>query len=241
MKKILSLSAAFLFTCIALHAQQVNDPNAELRDVKGFTTIKVSNAFDVYLTQSNDDAVAVSASEEKYRDKIKTEVNNGVLTISYEERSWNSEKKKLKAYVSFKSIKKLVVSGACDVFILGPVKQDEIEVDLSGASDLKTSKEGNGQLDIKQMNVQLSGASDMTVSGNVAQLKVDASGASDFKGFDLATDYCDATASGASSVKITVNKELTAHASGASDVHYKGDGMIKEIKTSGASNISKRS
>ncbi|MBS1656070.1 MAG: DUF2807 domain-containing protein, partial [Bacteroidetes bacterium] len=158
MKKILSLSAAFLFTCTALYAQQVNDPNAELRDVKGFTTIKVSNAFDVYLTQSNDDAVAVSASEEKYRDKIKTEVNNGVLTISYEERSWNSEKKRLKAYVSFKSIKKLVVSGACDVFVLGPVKQDEIEVDLSGASDLKTSKEGNGQLDIKQMNVQLSGA-----------------------------------------------------------------------------------
>jgi hypothetical protein len=241
MKKLLLSLTIVLFAAGVSRAQQVNDPNAELRNVKGFTSIKISNAFDVYLTQSNDDAVAVSASEDRFRDKIKTEVNNGVLTISYEERSWNSEKKKLKAYISFKNLKKLVVSGACDVFILGSVSQDQLTVDLSGASDLKTSKEGKGQLDIKQMDIQLSGASDMTVSGNVAQLKIDASGASDFKGFDLATDYCDATASGASSVKITVNKELTAHASGASDVHYKGDGMIKEIKTSGASNISKRS
>jgi len=38
-----------------------------------------------------------------------------------------------------------------------------------------------------------------------------------------------------------VNKELSARASGASDIHYKGDGLIREIKTSGASNISKRS
>ena len=61
------------------------------------------------------------------------------------------------------------------------------------------------------------------------------------KGFDLAVDYCDAHASGASTINITVNKELSAHASGASDVHYKGNGLIREIKTSGASNVSKRS
>jgi hypothetical protein len=68
---------------------------------------------------------------------------------------------------------------------------------------------------------------------------VEASGASDFKGFDLETDICNAQASGASDIKITVNKVLSAQASGASDVRYKGDCTIKEIKSSGSSSVSK--
>jgi hypothetical protein len=81
----------------------------------------------------------------------------------------------------------------------------------------------------------------MNVSGTAMQLTIDASGASDFRGFELSTDYCDAKASGASDINITVNKELSAHASGASDVQYKGGGVIKEIKSSGASSVSKKS
>ncbi len=73
------------------------------------------------------------------------------------------------------------------------------------------------------------------------QLKIDASGASDFKGYDLVTDYCDAEATGASSIQITVNKELSVRAGGASDVHYKGEAVIRYLKTSGASSVSKRS
>ncbi len=71
------------------------------------------------------------------------------------------------------------------------------------------------------------------------KLNVEASGASDFKGFDLVTDYCDVRASGASGIRITVNKELSAHASGASDIKYKGDGLIRDLKTGGASSVSR--
>jgi hypothetical protein len=67
------------------------------------------------------------------------------------------------------------------------------------------------------------------------------SGSSDLKAFDLSADYCDISASGASDVNITVNKELKVSASGASDVYYKGNGVIKEISSSGASDVKKRS
>jgi hypothetical protein len=79
----------------------------------------------------------------------------------------------------------------------------------------------------------------MMVSGTAVQLKVEASGASDFKGYDLVTDVCHASASGASDIKITVNKEISAHASGASDVRYKGNGVIRDLKSSGSSSVSK--
>ncbi len=230
-----------------LSAQQVNDPNAVKVDVTSFHGIDVSSAFDVYLTQSNsnEEAVAVSASEEKFRERIKVEVKEGILHIRYENGlRWNNGKMKLKAYISFKNIDQLIVSGACDVFVLGDLKADELKIGLSGASDLKMSKAGDmkeeGKIDVKgKLTVNLSGASDMKISGNVSELKVEASGASDFKGFDLTSDSCDASASGASNIQVTVNKELSAHATGASDIHYKGEGMIRDMKTSGASSVSK--
>lgn len=220
---------------VLVNAQQVNDPNAEVREVKNFHGISVSSAFDVYLNQGGSEAVAVSASETKYRDRIKVEVKDGILHVRYENEGlrWSSGNKKLKAYISFRDIDKLTISGACDVYITGTLKEDELTIKQSGASDLK------GKLEIKKLSVDLSGASDMTVTGNAEQLDVEASGASEFKGFDLVTETCSVRASGASDIKITVNKELSAQASGASDVRYKGDGLIKDLKTSGSSSVSK--
>ena len=233
MKKISVILLGLLFSA-AIFAQQVNDPNAEVRVAKNYHGINVSNAFDIYLSQSNDEAVAVSASDVKDRQMIKVEVKEGILYIGLEKGwKWNSGNKKLKAYISFKQIDKLTVSGACDVFISGILKADKLSINQSGASDLK------GKLDVKELTVDISGASDITVSGIAGKLNVVASGASDFKGFDLVTDYCDVRASGASGIRITVNKELSAHASGASDIKYKGEGLIRDLKTGGASSVSR--
>jgi Protein of unknown function (DUF2807). len=237
MKKILLpfLFAMALFST-GFAQKTINDANAEVRLAKDFHAIEVSSAFDVYLTQSNEESVAVSASEVKYRDKIKVEVRGGVLVIRYDNQGkWNTGNKKLKAYISFKDINKLEVSGACDVYIVDNWKADNLKIDLSGASNLK------GKIDGQKLMVDLSGASDMTLSGTMGQLNIEASGASGFKGYDMVVDYCDAKASGASDIKITVNKELSAEASGASDVNYKGSGLIRDVKTSGSSSISKRS
>jgi len=227
--KVLVLALAVGFICQA----QVNDPNAEVREAKDFHGINVSSAFDVYITQSTTEAVAVSASEVKFRDRISVEVKGGILVIKYDhEGLWGKGNKKLKAYISFKNIDKLTISGACDVFIQGGLKAENLSINQSGASDL------HGQIDVKKLSVDLSGASDIVVNGTATNMQIEASGASSFKGYDLQTDYCDAKASGASDINITVNKELSAQASGASDVHYKGEGLIRDIKTSGASSVS---
>src|SRR6266545_1346581 len=94
-------------TVIALsifsHAQlTINDPNAELREAKNFHAISVSNSFDVFISQGNEETVAVSASEQKYKDNIKVEVKDGVLKIwlKKDEKFWRGlrgDKMKLKA------------------------------------------------------------------------------------------------------------------------------------------------
>ncbi|MEO5591760.1 MAG: head GIN domain-containing protein [Chitinophagaceae bacterium] len=236
MKKIFA-GILMLGTVFFATAQKtiVNDANAEKRNVPGFTGISVSSAIDIYLTQGDEDGIAVSAAEIKYRDRIKTEVKDGILTIWYDNEGmhWATGSKKLKAYISFKNINKLNASGASDVFINGILKATDLDLKLSGASDFK------GAVDIEKLTANIRGASDMTVSGKVGSLNIDASGASDLKNYDLVVQNCDARASGASDIKITVEKELNASASGASDIYIKGNGVINKMSKSGASSIKK--
>ena len=235
MKKIVLLFTV-ICSAVLLQAQQVNDPNAEIRTAKNFHGIDVSNAFDVYLTQSNEEAVAVSAATEKDRELIKVEVKNGILYVGLDSKGWKlkSGNRKLKAYISFKQIDKLSISGACDVYLSGTLKADELSINQSGASDLKEAR-----LDVNKLTIDLSGASDMRVTGRAGQTSIEASGASSFRGYDLSTENCHVKASGASDVKITVNKELSAHATGASDIRYKGDASMRDLHSSGSSSVSR--
>ena len=240
MKKIILSAVVLMATFTILSAQDVtviNDKNAQARTVGSFHGIKVSNAFDVIIQQGNDEGVVVSASEEKYRSRIKTEVINGVLHISFDNGNvwkWSSENRKLKAYVSVKNLDFIEASGACDVKVDGVLKGGKLKVQLSGASSLK------GEVKFTDLVIGQSGASDSKITGSVTNLDIDVSGASDFKGFDLITENCKAEASGASDIRITVNKDLRVNASGASDVEYKGSAMISDFKTSGASSLKKR-
>jgi hypothetical protein len=241
MKKIISLSLILLASVIVFAQKKViNDANAEARTINGsFHAIKVSDAIDLYLTQGNEEAVAVSASTTEYRNKIKTTVENGVLKIWFDDNNkwWkNGNNRKMKAYVSFKNIDKLNASGASDIYLNSEIKADELELDLSGASDFK-----GGVINANSLKVEISGASDVTLTGGkVTSLSIDASGASEFKGYDLTTDNCNAEASGASDISVTVNVELNARASGASGIRYKGDGKIRDLKSSGASSVSRK-
>ena len=240
MKKIQVMLMLMLVSTILFAQKTINDPNAEARNLSGFHAIKISNAFTVYISQGNEDAVAISASKAEYKEKIITKVENGVLIIRFDDdkkfwKGWNGDKQKLKAYISLQKIERLDVSGACDVFFEEGISSEDLIVRLAGASDLK------GKIDAKKLSFDISGASDATISGNAAELNVEASGASDFKGFDMTVNYCNAEASGASSVNITVNKELSAKASGASSVRFKGEGLIRDIKTSGSSNVTRKS
>ena len=226
--------------CLSSFAQEktvIKDRNAQQRSVGSFTGIKVSSAIELLISQGGPNTVVVSADEDKYRDNIKTEVNNGVLHIYYEMHglNWNIGNHKMKAYVSFSTLKTLEVSGASDCKINGTVDQPELNLKMSGASSL------SGALKIGSLNFEGSGASNAKVTGTANKLVIHVSGASDFKSYDFVAQDCSARASGASDIKITVNRELSVDASGASSINYKGSPAVRELHSSGASSVSKKS
>ncbi len=225
MKKSILLIAMFSIL-ISIEAQvKFNDVNAAKRDVKSFNAISVSSALDIYISQGGEESLAVSGSN------IRSEVNNGTLKIWMEGNKWNKSKQNLNVYISFKELDKLGISGACNVYFVDQIKSDNLRIDMSGASNLK------GSVSINKLVILLSGASDVKLSGNSNTVQINASGASSLKGFEFEAEHCKAIVSGACDIKLSVNKEITGTASGASSVHLKGNADYSNFKTSGASRI----
>ncbi|RYF83154.1 MAG: hypothetical protein EOO03_15590, partial [Chitinophagaceae bacterium] len=94
------------FASRAQSSLQVNDPNAKEREITAsFNAIKIGSGIQLFLSQGNEVALAVSAAEERFTERIKTEVENGVLRISFNGTGLITKKYKgrqLKLYLSVK-------------------------------------------------------------------------------------------------------------------------------------------
>lgn len=233
--KILFLLTGCLLLNTAFSQLIINDPNAELRTVPAFHSIKISGGIDLLLTKGTDQAVVVSETGGGNQKSIITEVRNGVLNI-YSEGEFRkiNRRKVLKAYVSYTTLESIIASGAVDVQFAETINQDRLSVKLSGASKMKAS------INILKMDIDLSGASDARLSGFSEELTLNCSGASDFKSFNLVAQSCDARISGASDAQVTVETYLNVDASGASDFIYKGAPKKVDVKKSGSSDVSNR-
>src|SRR5687768_16465951 len=142
MKKLL-FGVCLLSSALLASAQKtIYDPNAVLREGKGYAAIEISDGIDLYISYG-EEAIAVSASEDKYRDKIRSVVENGVLKITYGEKgiSWNS-KRNLKAYVSFNKPTAIAASGGSDIHVEVSIKGDELSIHISGGCDF------NGKVEV---------------------------------------------------------------------------------------------
>lgn len=239
MKKIV-LSALLVAMVNILAAQNVfNDANVEVRHVNTFHAIHISNAFEVFLSQGNEEVVAVSASDKDLVSHIKTVVQNGELQIWLEDnQGWKHRfgNRRLRAYISVKDLDHLKGSGASVIKVQGTLSVPDLDVELSGATDL------NGALNVANaFKVHLSGASDLKITGVARDANFELNGASNIKAYDFTAGTLTLEASGASDVHITVEKELSARLSGASSLSYKGAATATDVHTSGASSISHKS
>lgn len=235
MKKLFSL--VLIVYSVSLFGQNktvINDKNAEARNVKGFHAIRVSDGIDLYLSYG-DEAAAVSASEIKYRDRIKTEVENGVLKIWYDRDNFNqmifTNSRNLKAYVSYKQLDAITASAGSDVRVDGIIKGNSLVMKISSGSDFK------GNVDVNDLDVDQSSGSDIEIGGKANTVSIDASSGSDFDGYNLIAEVCSARCSSGSDITITVNKELKAKASSGSDIHYKGNASQVDITKSGGGSV----
>lgn len=128
------------------------------------------------------------------------------------------------------------LSGASEFY--GDIRADVIDMDLSGSSNIK------GNVSATDLDLDLSGASDATLRGIVSALKIDLTGSSNIirkvvgKYYALACDHCEGSMSGASEAYIHCDGRICVDLSGASTLHYTGNGSSSGCSTtSGGSSI----
>jgi hypothetical protein len=260
MKKIALFACLFIVFIAQAQTKMgvIYDENVQLRKLPNFTSIRVSNAIELFISQSNKTEVAVSATSEEYRNRIVTEVVGGTLIIRMADNNsrwwkWGNENYRIKAYVSVNELYAITGSGATNIKIINGVSSEKLKINLSGASDFKgdikagtllTELSGasnfKASVQANALSVKGSGACDIEVAGSGDDLILDVSGASSVKMYDYLVKGASVDASGASSVKVNVSGILKVHATGASSIDYKGTATIKDMHSSGASSVKRR-
>ncbi len=231
------LSTVFSTTLLAQENTVINDADAKIRILNAsFSAISVSDGIELYLTQGQDESLAVSYSDEKYAERFKTIVEDNVLKIYYDSKGINwsdNNRKRLKAYVSFKTLEKLMASGGADVKLPAAINVNNLDMKFTSGAYFK------GNIKATKITVDQNSGSDMNISGSADKVTIDVSSGASFKGYEFAVDYCEAKASSGGGVRISVQKELSAKANSGGGIHYKGSAVIRDIDISSGGIVKK--
>jgi hypothetical protein len=200
-------------------------------DITEFDEVDVSHAFEVDITQGEDFLVVVRV-DDNLREYLRVVKRGSTLVIGLEPgRPLNVRRATLEAEVTMPELTGIELSGASHVTITGFESPKPLEVDASGASELR------GDIEAGDARFHVSGASRVTLRGSADDLTIDGSGASrvDLSDFDVLD--ADIELSGASRATVRASGRLDVRASGASHVSYAGSPTLGDIDTSGASTV----
>jgi hypothetical protein len=201
------------------------------RKTESFSGLKVSSGIDVYLKQGDNVTVTVEA-DENLHEYILTEVRGGVLNVYTEYNIRDAERKRV--YVTMKEINSVKTSSAGDVIGETPINTDRLELTASSAGDIKLETHA------KNIDVDISSSGDISLSGETDMLKADLSSAGDLKAYDLKAREADVSVSSAGDADINVSERISARASSAGDINYKGDPKYVDAHSSSAGGIHRR-
>jgi hypothetical protein len=198
-------------------------------EVSAFSRLEVSASFTATVSVGDAEAVTVRI-DDNLVDTLDVHVSGDTLHVGL--RSGTSvTNATLEADVTVRSLSAIDVSGAAAVTLADPLTADAFSVVASGASRL------TGALEIGDGRMELSGASDVELSGSATTFTVTLSGASSLSAEQLTIDELEIDLSGASDGDVAVTGMLSAGASGASSLRYAGSPTIARSETSGASSI----
>ena len=105
-------------------------------------------------------------------------------------------------------------------------------VQASGSSHVTV-----GQVSTKDLKIDLSGTGQCTVSGQVNQLTIQASGAAAVHAAGLKAQSVQVGISGSSSVEVEAVQSISGSASGAASVRYHGNPTTQAVQTSGSASV----
>jgi hypothetical protein len=222
MKK--SIVGLFWLITVPIWAQQ-----SETRALNSFKGIKVSQAIDAYLKKGDKESVRVEVTGGSTSDVI-TDVEGSSLRIKMRDNRSFWSKVNVKVYVTYVNLDKISASSASSVFSEGVIKTDHIDIAASSAANIEVSIEANSAM------VDTSSAGEVVLEGKSTKFEVEASSAGDVDAYKFDCETVVARVSSGGEAKLSVSKDLEAHASSGGDIRYRGNpGRTNTNSSSGGS------
>ncbi|MDF1673604.1 MAG: DUF2807 domain-containing protein [Vicingaceae bacterium] len=223
MKKII-VSIISLLIVGQIFAQSIN------REIEDFNFLQVKNALEVELVHGDKNTVVISGVSTEDAEKIKTEIKDGELLIASEGKL--KSKDAIVVQLTYKNLRGIRQSGSSEITMTNAYKSDKFSVQGSGAI------EADFKLEVIDLSVDFSGASDIKLSGSATNFDLVLSGASDLKAQEFIAQNIKVNVSGASDLKVYAAKSITGKASGASNINVKGSPEVRAINSSTATSTS---
>ena len=241
MKTTLFMLLAFCLGATTTQAQWGNrirgngNEVTETREVGDYDEIQVSHIFKVELVPGTEGTLTLEGAE-NLLEYVITKVSGKRLKITVEkgvqlEAGRNSDGIRIRVPVT--DLRAVEVSGAADLVSKHTFDFPSLKVASSGASEVRLAVRSEG------IRISLSGASEIYLEGRTGHLEVRGSGASNLDAYKLEAREVDAERSGATDVRVHAKETLTARASGAGNIRYRGNPGSIDKKSGRAANIIK--
>ncbi len=206
------------------------------RRLYGFNGVDVAGSFDVYITQGATESVKAEAPA-GLMDKIKTEVNGGVLHIYKNNISnWGDifgHHKKVQIYVTAKDLNQFNLSGSGDVYFKDGRSTNSLKLKVSGPGGM------TGKVNVKTLNSSISGSGETRLSGRAGNSIVEVVGSGDYTAQSLATGTCTVSVTGSGDADVNASDKINATVRGAGDIRYGGSAKLVSSNKTGSGDISR--
>lgn len=212
-----------------------NESNKKTEEftLSNFTGIHVGGAFEVEIIRSDSYNVTIMAEDALFRNLDVSKEGETLKVRHSKHISWRAQLTRPKARITMPVLKELHLSGATKAVISGFSSSEVFKLNLSGASSV------NGEITSGNAEFELSGASRAKLTGSAKDAIIKASGANhmDLRGFSIRNAAV--KLSGASRINTKIDGRLDARLSGVSHFSWIGNPIMGDIKTSGASTLSR--
>lgn len=205
--------------------------NQESRPISGINGLKFRAVGKIILTQGDQDSLTINADPE-IRSRIRTEIIDGILVISYESdwKDWTGinfiDKGVTTFNLTMKDINSLAISGVGNLDAAS-ITAASLSLSLSGPATITI-----GTLQATTLNVDMSGVGSIDIGGKCVDQSINLSGAGSYKASRLESERTTVKLSGVGNATIWANEALDASISGAGAVEYYGAAKITQ-KVSG--------
>ena len=229
-----TLSALVLLWVLAF-APALAQTAPEVRAVAPFRALKASDGLLVTVSTGAAQRVEASADNAEFLARIKTEVRDGVLRVSFEHKlneSWSKDNrpKNLRVSIVAAPLTGIDASSGARVEVKSTYAANDLKLEASSGAVITAPA-----LTANSVQASVSSGGVATLGGKVQGLTVQAASGGVFKGQEMQATTCEADASSGGTIDVAVRDQLTAKVSSGGDVRYAGSPKVSKHTSSGGS------